>query len=162
MWHQYPWNFGEVLCDAKTVTTEAITYVTILTIMAFTTERYLVVCKQHKSNTRTARKVIILIWITSFLTALPWIFFSKVNYLYLDGKRLEQSSWCSVPFDKQNSGSLNMVLATMIIYYLIPIITVLTLYLKIADTFASQSKEFKRVTRINSILRTENHPNNQK
>ena len=39
MWHQYPWTLGEFACDAKIVITEAITYASILTIVAFTTER---------------------------------------------------------------------------------------------------------------------------
>ena len=100
MWHQYPWDFGEFLCDAKIVLTEAITYSSILTIMAISIERYMVICKQMKSKTETAKKIIVLIWIVSIVTALPWSFYTKVNYLTFEGKILEQSSWCTVPFDK--------------------------------------------------------------
>ena len=39
MWQQYPWPFGELACDARIVVTEAITYSSILTIVAFTCER---------------------------------------------------------------------------------------------------------------------------
>ncbi len=39
MWHQYPWPFGEVACDLKTVVTEAVTCASILTVVTFTVER---------------------------------------------------------------------------------------------------------------------------
>ena len=39
MWHQYPWPFGELACDARNVVNEAIMNTSILTIVAFTIER---------------------------------------------------------------------------------------------------------------------------
>ena len=39
LWRQYPWVFGEAICDAKMLTTETVTYSSILTIVAFTVER---------------------------------------------------------------------------------------------------------------------------
>ena len=41
LWHQYPWTFGDFACDAKIVVTETIIYVSILTVVAFSGERYL-------------------------------------------------------------------------------------------------------------------------
>ena len=40
LWRQYPWDFGEFACDAKMLTAETVTYASILTIVAFTVERY--------------------------------------------------------------------------------------------------------------------------
>lgn len=40
LWRQYPWVFGDAVCDAKMLTTETVTYSSILTILAFTVERY--------------------------------------------------------------------------------------------------------------------------
>ena len=39
LWQQYPWTFGDIACDAKIVVTEAIIYVSILNIVAFSCER---------------------------------------------------------------------------------------------------------------------------
>ena len=39
MWHQYPWRFGEAMCDFKTVFTESVTCASILTVVTFTVER---------------------------------------------------------------------------------------------------------------------------
>jgi neuromedin U receptor 1 len=44
MWHQYPWIFGEIACDIRGILTESTTYASILTIVAFTTERYIAIC----------------------------------------------------------------------------------------------------------------------
>ena len=39
MFHQYPWTFGESLCDFKAVLTEAVTCASILTVVSFSAER---------------------------------------------------------------------------------------------------------------------------
>ena len=39
MWHQYPWLLGDTLCDLKSVIQEAITFASVLTIVAFSFER---------------------------------------------------------------------------------------------------------------------------
>ena len=31
LWRQYPWVFGEAICDAKMLTTETVTYITFMT-----------------------------------------------------------------------------------------------------------------------------------
>ena len=43
MWHQYPWRFGEAMCDFKTVFTESVTCASILTVVTFTVERYVII-----------------------------------------------------------------------------------------------------------------------
>ena len=40
IWVQYPWTLGDLACDAKIVLMEAIIYSSILTIVAFSFERY--------------------------------------------------------------------------------------------------------------------------
>lgn len=84
MWHQYPWIFGELACDLRGVLTECTTYASILTIVAFTAERYTAICHpmfmrgQTKSKFSRATRVIILIWIVSIASALPWGIYTQV------------------------------------------------------------------------------------
>lgn len=108
MWQQYPWTFGEVACDAKIVITEAIIYASILTIVAFTGERYLAICRPlsplARSTTGEARRVISMIWLFSFLSASPWALFTK--RLVIHDARLHSSlllcpiSCCRLPLHK--------------------------------------------------------------
>ena len=71
-----------------------------------------------------------LIWSISFLSAMPWAFFTKVNYLEYDGTILEESAWCSIPFNEETSGSLYMMLGSTILYFFIPMVVVTLLYLR--------------------------------
>ena len=105
------------------------------------------ICKPHPqrhkgkiSRTKTASRVIFIIWITSFITALPWSYFTKVNYLDFKGKILLNSAWCSVPFD-ENSGTLYMTMACTLVFFILPIIIVTVLYIQIALSFSQKKRK---------------------
>ena len=86
LWRQYPWDFGELVCDAKVLTQETITYSSIFTILAFTVERYLAICHPlsipRKSKMVRAIRVIAVVWISSVSFSIPWIFYNKVSRPY--------------------------------------------------------------------------------
>ena len=94
--------------------------------------RYLAICQPlsplSRSSTGQAKKMVGLIWSISFLSAMPWAFFTKVNYLEYDGTILEESAWCSIPFNEETSGSLYMMLGSTILYFFAPMIVVTLLY----------------------------------
>ena len=48
-----------------------------------------------------------------------------------DGVELEESSWCSIPFNEENIGSLYLMLASTLVYFLVPMITVSVLYIRL-------------------------------
>ena len=83
MWQQYPWPFGEFVCDVRIVLTETLTYVSILSIVGFTLERYLAICKAMSSlskySARNTKTLLGSIWCIGFLTACPWAYFTKVR-----------------------------------------------------------------------------------
>ena len=41
IWHQYPWPFGNIGCGFITLASELVTHVSIITMIAFTIERYI-------------------------------------------------------------------------------------------------------------------------
>ena len=94
--------------------------------------RYLAICRPlsplARSSTVQARKVICCIWIISSFSAAPWAFFTKVNYLEYDGTILEESAWCSIPFNEETTGSLYMMLGSTVIYFFVPMVVVTLLY----------------------------------
>ena len=97
--------------------------------------RYLAICRpfspRARSSPRKAKTIIVRIWIISFLSACPWARYTKVNYLIYDGVELEESSWCSIPFNEENIGSLYLMLASTLVYFLVPMITVSVLYIRL-------------------------------
>ena len=94
--------------------------------------RYLAICQPlsplARSSTGQAKKMIALIWSISFMSASPWAFFTKVNYLIYEGEILEESAWCSIPFNEETSGSLYMMLGSTVIYFFAPMVVVTLLY----------------------------------
>ena len=96
--------------------------------------RYFAICRPFSSLANStpgkAKKVILKVWLISFISAAPWAMFTKVNYLIYKGKELEESSWCSIPFNEENIESLYMMLFTTVVYFIIPMFTVLILYIR--------------------------------
>ena len=72
--------------------------------------------------------MIYAIWLVSFMSASPWALFTKVNYLVYEGTILEESAWCSIPFNEETSGSLYMMLGSTILYFFVPLVIVVLMY----------------------------------
>ncbi|XP_075148624.1 pyrokinin 1 receptor [Haematobia irritans] len=74
-WSKYPYVFGETFCIGRGILAEMSGNATILTITAFTVERYVAICHpffgQAISKLSRAIRIIIVIWILSILTAVP-------------------------------------------------------------------------------------------
>ena len=77
-----------------------------------------------------ARKVILKIWIVSFLSVAPWFQFTRVNYLIFNNEQLEESAWCSVLFNEENVGSVYLMLFSTLIYFVLPLMLVTVLYIR--------------------------------
>ncbi|XP_037944024.1 pyrokinin-1 receptor [Teleopsis dalmanni] len=75
IWSKYPYIFGEFFCIGRGVVAETSANATVLTITAFTVERYVGICHpflgQAMSKLSRAIRIIVLIWILSILTAIP-------------------------------------------------------------------------------------------
>ena len=97
--------------------------------------RYLAICRPlsplARSSTVQAKKVICCIWVISCCSAAPWAAFTKVNYLTYHGRTLEESAWCSIPFNEETSGSLYMMLGSTVLYFFIPMVVVTLLYTRL-------------------------------
>ncbi|KFM75443.1 Neuropeptides capa receptor, partial [Stegodyphus mimosarum] len=74
LWSRYPYIFGEAFCIIRGWSSETSTNASILTITAFTVERYLAICHPLRAHTMSrlsrAIKFIIAIWICAALSAI--------------------------------------------------------------------------------------------
>ncbi|XP_065361469.1 neuropeptides capa receptor [Calliphora vicina] len=99
-WHQYPYLFGLTFCKARAYISEASTYVSVLTIVAFSVERYIAICHPlHLSAMRgfkRASRIIVLLWLLSFIGAIPFGIWTKINYWYYppDQSQIKDSGYC--------------------------------------------------------------------
>ena len=101
--------------------------------------RYQAICHPLTLTSRTsvgrAKRVILLIWCTSLVSAYPWAIFAKVNYIQYEGRDLEESAWCSMPFHQPDQHtSLYFTIASTILYFLVPFTIVFVLYLRLAKS----------------------------
>lgn len=76
LWQKYPYMFGESFCVLRGLTSELSTNASILTITAFTIERYVAIChplKSHAISSKLSRvvKTIVVIWIVGAICASP-------------------------------------------------------------------------------------------
>ncbi|XP_036323295.1 tachykinin-like peptides receptor 99D [Rhagoletis pomonella] len=74
-WYPNAFPFGDVICILGSVLAETATNATVLTITAFTVERYIAICHPFRQHTMSklsrAIKFIFAIWVTALLLALP-------------------------------------------------------------------------------------------
>ncbi|XP_077291954.1 pyrokinin-1 receptor-like [Arctopsyche grandis] len=75
IWSKYPYVFGEVFCVLRGLAAETSANATVLTITAFTVERYVAICHPFLSHTMSklsrAIKLILGIWIVALAFAIP-------------------------------------------------------------------------------------------
>lgn len=88
IWKRYPYIFGEYFCIGRGLAAETSSNATVLTITAFTIERYLAICRPfmiQKWQNKLSRVVrqILIIWVISISLAVPQvgnnIMFSIIN-----------------------------------------------------------------------------------
>ncbi|XP_069961713.1 thyrotropin-releasing hormone receptor isoform X2 [Bactrocera oleae] len=74
-WYPNAFPFGDAICILDSVLAETATNATVLTITAFTVERYIAICHPFRQHTMSklsrAIKFIFAIWVTALLLALP-------------------------------------------------------------------------------------------
>ena len=75
IWSKYPYVFGECFCVLRGLAAETSTNATVLTITAFTVERYVAICHPFLSQTMSklsrAIKLILSIWLVALSFAIP-------------------------------------------------------------------------------------------
>ncbi|XP_038104444.1 pyrokinin-1 receptor isoform X2 [Culex quinquefasciatus] len=75
IWSKYPYIFGELFCVIRGIAAETSANATVLTITAFTVERYVAICHPFLSHTMSklsrAIRYIFAIWIIAIVSAIP-------------------------------------------------------------------------------------------
>ena len=110
----------------------------ILTITAFTVERYVAICHPLKtqiamSSLQRALRVITVVWVTACLTALPYPLFTR-TYHFLDdpisGEPISDSMVCSIPNEWQEAMKRVFQFSTFSLFVL-PMSVISVLYIMI-------------------------------
>uniref|UniRef100_A0A1A9VYR0 G-protein coupled receptors family 1 profile domain-containing protein n=1 Tax=Glossina austeni TaxID=7395 RepID=A0A1A9VYR0_GLOAU len=129
-WHQYPYLFSLPFCKIRAYISEASTYVSVFTIAAFSVERYLAIC--HPLHTyamggfKRAIRIIIALWLVSFLGAIPFGIMTNIIYTYypLDNKIIPESAFCSL----QLTHDIPIFELSFLVFFLAPMLLIIYFY----------------------------------
>lgn len=145
IWRRYPYVFGEVFCVLRGYTSEASTNSSVLTITAFTIERYVAICHPLKAHTMSklsrAIKLIIVIWILGFLCAAPIAYQFGIVFDYVHGEVvIPQSATCNikrpVPYLEEHIFALQSLLV-----FVVPVTLISVLYVLIGVKLRQSSRQ---------------------
>jgi hypothetical protein len=124
----------------KSYVQESTAYASVLTITAFTMERYVAICHpmrfQTFSKLSRSIKVIITVWIVGFCCAVPYALYGQIFYTVFDPNThepLEDSLVCNIPYELQNKMRY-MFQVSAFVFFLLPMTIILVMYLLIGIT----------------------------
>lgn len=101
IWSKFPYIFGEAFCILQGFTAETSANATVLTITAFTIERYVAICHPFLSHTMSklsrAVKFVIAIWFIAMCLAIPQAMsFGIVYAITPDGNKSDEHNVCVI------------------------------------------------------------------
>ncbi|XP_043466372.1 neuropeptides capa receptor-like [Leptopilina heterotoma] len=134
-WQQYPWVFGLTVCKIRAYVSEMSSYVSVLTIVAFSMERYLAICHPFRVNAMSGLKrpisFILGSWSIAMISAIPFIIYSKLNYVEYppkSGNESKDSAICAMLLPDMPHYPLYEM--SCLIFFLIPMIIIFILYVR--------------------------------
>ncbi|XP_075210741.1 pyrokinin-1 receptor-like [Lycorma delicatula] len=145
IWSMYPYIFGETVCVLTGLASETSANATVLTITAFTVERYVAICHPFLSHTVSklsrAIKFVIIIWILALCLAIPQALQVGIVYEKKNGTIVsEEYKVCGVePGFSSYSFGLSGVL-----FFLTPMLLITVLYILIGIRLQRSSQVARR------------------
>lgn len=147
-WWQYPYVLGGAVCKLRALISEAATYVSVLTITAFSTERYLAICHPLYVHTMgglgRAARIVAALWTVSFASALPFAVYSEISYVNYppwdesSGARIEASAFCAM---LDNPPGLPLWELSSFCFFVLPMTLMVLLYGRMGWAIRRRSRQ---------------------
>ena len=143
-WSAYPWIFGETFCVLRTAAAETSTNASILTITAFTVERYVAICHPMRAKTMSslsrAVRTVVVVWLVAGCCSIPiWIQFGVVYEKDADGRPIADSALCAIGTEMAHLQHFFDV--SSVVFFIIPMIVISVLYALIACSIRRSALE---------------------
>ncbi|KAK0086230.1 hypothetical protein PV325_003538 [Microctonus aethiopoides] len=132
IWSHFPYVFGEAFCIIQSFAAETSANATVLTITAFTVERYVAICHPFLSHTKSklsrAIKYVVFIWLLALCLAIPQAIQFGVVYSHeINGTMIQDTAMCSVKW---------MIIEhafeiSTILFFVLPMTIIIVLYILI-------------------------------
>ncbi|CAL4062842.1 unnamed protein product, partial [Meganyctiphanes norvegica] len=143
LWHRTPYLFGEAICVIRGLAAEMSANASILTISAFTVERYIGICHSLGSAVRApaqlkrAVRIITFSWIIAFIFALP----QSMQYGIIFSDDNPNTPECSIAHKFPYAFELSTFL-----FFFTPMSLLLILYIRIILKLKNTSKLIRRIS----------------
>ncbi|XP_065073430.1 melanopsin [Ochlerotatus camptorhynchus] len=130
-WHQYPYNLGLVFCKMRALISEASTYVSVLTIVAFSMERFLAICHPlhlyTMSGLQRPVRIIAGLWVVSLFSAVPFAVFTDIDYIEYPPtqEKIEDSAFCAM---LSNPEGIPLWELSTCLFFAVPMVVMIVLY----------------------------------
>lgn len=153
LWRKYPYVFGEAFCVIRGLTSEMSTNASILTITAFTVERYVAICHPLRAHTMSqlprAIKSIVGIWVVAGAFAVPLALqFGIVYEERDDGSEIAESAACMLKHPVEHAFTVSTVL-----FFVLPISVISVLYVLIGMQLRCSSAARDRSPEVNGSVK---------
>ncbi|KYN30205.1 PREDICTED: neuromedin-U receptor 2-like isoform X2 [Trachymyrmex cornetzi] len=158
-WSNFPYVFGEAFCIIQSFASETSANATVLTITAFTIERYVAICHPFISHTMSklsrAVKFVVAIWLLALCLAIPQaIQFGIVYVDYTDnGTAVLDSARCSLEWTLIE----HAFEVSTILFFVLPMTIITVLYVLIAIKLRRSSLLSTTVSKRHHIHGALNH-----
>ncbi|KAJ3658846.1 hypothetical protein Zmor_010565 [Zophobas morio] len=144
-WHQYPWTLGDGFCKLRALLSEMASYVSVLTIVAFSTERYLAICHplylHTMSGLQRAVRIIVCLWLISFFSALPFSLYTEVDYLFYPENStniVPETAFCGMMSQPEG---VPMTEISTLVFFIIPMFAIAVQYTKMGLEISKTTKK---------------------
>ncbi|XP_015593512.1 neuropeptides capa receptor-like [Cephus cinctus] len=134
-WQQYPWIWGLKLCRLRAFVSEMSSYVSVLTIVAFSMERYLAICHPlhpyAMSGLKRPIRFILGAWIIALVCAIPFAVYTNINYMVYppgSGRISNESAVCAMLL--HNMPKFPLYEISCLIFFLVPMVLIMVLYIR--------------------------------
>ncbi|XP_050462082.1 neuropeptides capa receptor-like [Cataglyphis hispanica] len=145
-WQQYPWALGAGLCKIRAYVSEMSSYVSVLTIVAFSMERYLAICHPLRvysmSGLKRPTRFILAAWSIAIVSAIPFAMYTKVNFVEYppeSGNYSADSAICAMLLP--DMPRLPLYELSCIVFFLIPMLIILVVYTRMGLKIKSSTKK---------------------
>ncbi|XP_011879991.1 PREDICTED: neuropeptides capa receptor-like [Vollenhovia emeryi] len=145
-WQQYPWALGTGLCKIRAYVSEMSSYVSVLTIVAFSMERYLAICHPLRiysiSGLKRPTRFILAVWSIAMVSAIPFAIYTKVNFVEYppgSGNYSADSAICAMLLPDMPKFPLYEL--SCIVFFLVPMLVILVVYTRMGLKIKRSTKE---------------------
>ncbi|KAJ8878677.1 hypothetical protein PR048_019262 [Dryococelus australis] len=122
------------MCKIRALVSEMSSYTSVLTIVAFSMERYLAIChplhSYAMSNLERAVKIIAFLWLLSLVSASPFAVFTTISYVDYppgSGREVMESAFCAM-MEQDIPEHWPIYEISSFLFFMLPMCVILVLY----------------------------------